>query len=80
MTNSINNYQLKHCEKEEDSKTRVQEELMIIKGSQGELTAKKGERNELFITSYIRIIFKSPLNIILDYRLTKYCEETMNIK
>jgi hypothetical protein len=26
MTNSINNYQLKHCEKEEDSKTRVQEE------------------------------------------------------
>jgi len=26
MASSINDYQLKHCEKEEDSKTRLQEE------------------------------------------------------
>ena len=41
MVNSINDYQLKHCEKEEDSKTRVQEELMIIKGSQGGADCQK---------------------------------------
>jgi hypothetical protein len=28
MANSINDYQLKHCGKDEDSKTRVQEETV----------------------------------------------------